>query len=66
MDKKLLKIQILVLIAAIFLIARSVAQGPVKGTYLYNLSSFTGNIPYSWPRVQVDKEGKRYMSFIKI
>jgi hypothetical protein len=71
MDKKLLKIQILILIAAIFLIPRSgSAQGPVKGTYLYNLSSFTGNIPYSWPRVQVDKEGKEiyviYQNLIRI
>ena len=28
----------------------------VRGKYLYNLSSFTGNIPYEWVRVFFDKE----------
>lgn len=40
----------------------SVAAGPgqvtagVKASYLYNLSNFTGNIPYSAARVAIDKE----------
>jgi DNA-binding beta-propeller fold protein YncE len=32
------------------------AQAAVKGSFVYNLSDFTGTIPYSWPRVVADKE----------
>lgn len=32
------------------------AQAAAKGSFLYNLSDFTGTIPYAWPRVVVDKE----------
>ncbi len=34
------------------------ALAGVKGAYLYRLSDFTGAIPYSTPRVTVDKERK--------
>ncbi len=48
----------LVLIAVAFLVffcATADAQ-PVKGTFLYTLSNFTGAISFSWPRVFVDQE----------
>jgi DNA-binding beta-propeller fold protein YncE len=32
------------------------AQAIVRATYLYNLSSFTGTIPYNWVRPFVDRE----------
>jgi len=32
------------------------AQAAVKGGFLYNLSNFTGTIPYSWSRVVADRE----------
>jgi DNA-binding beta-propeller fold protein YncE len=32
------------------------AQAAIKGSFVYNLSDFTGTIPYSWPRVVADKE----------
>lgn len=32
------------------------AVAVVKGTYLYNLSNFTGTIPYEWVRIFFDKE----------
>jgi len=38
------------------LIAVPAGSQPVKGGYLYTLSSFTGPIPYNWSRVAVDKE----------
>jgi hypothetical protein len=49
--------QFLILTAIIFFVAQpNSAQGAVKGTFLYNLSSFTGPVPYNWARVSVDKE----------
>lgn len=33
-----------------------VAISGVKGAFLYNLSNFTGTIPYNWARVYVDRE----------
>ena len=43
---------------------------PVKGTYLYNLSNFTGTISFSWPRVFVDQERNEiyvvYQNFIRV
>jgi hypothetical protein len=50
--------QFLILIAIAFLVlfsATAKAQ-PVKGTFLYNLSNFTGTISFSWPRVFIDQE----------
>lgn len=51
------RIQILILIAVVILLAHSgSAQGAVRGTFLYNLSNFTGMISFSWPRVFIDQE----------
>ena len=50
--------QSLILTAIAFLLLASVraeAQA-VKGTYLYNLSNFTGTISFSWPRLFIDQE----------
>jgi hypothetical protein len=47
----------MILIAIAFLVvtpATAKAQ-PVKGFFLYSLSSFTGTIPYMWSRVVADK-----------
>ena len=47
----------LILVTILFLVAQAnSAQGAVKGTYLYNLSSFTGPVPYNWARVSIDRE----------
>jgi len=57
MKSKHPKIQFLILIAAVILLAHSgSAQGAVRGTFLYNLSNFTGAISFSWPRVFIDQE----------
>ena len=71
MKHRLLKTQILILIAIVFVVANSSsAQGRVKGTFLYNLSDFTGPISYNWPRVRVDHETNEtyivYQNFIRI
>jgi hypothetical protein len=71
MKHRLLKTQILILIAIIFVVANSSsAQGPVKGTFLYNLSNFTGTISFSWPRVFIDQERNEvyviYQNFIRV
>lgn len=42
--------------ALLGLIAVPAGSQPVRGGYLYTLSSFTGPIPYNWSRVAVDKE----------
>ncbi len=49
---------LLILISIAFLVLSSgIVEGqPVKGTFLYNLSSFTGPIPYSWVELTLDKE----------
>jgi len=39
---------------AIVLIVASEALSEVQATYLYNLSSFTGGLPFMWARVTVD------------
>ena len=66
------KKQLLIIIAIVLLVlppATAKAQ-PVKGTYLYNLSSFTGTISFSWPRIFVDQERNEvyvvYQNFIRI
>lgn len=33
-------------------------QGSVRAAYLYDLATFTGNVPYNWPRVEPDSSGK--------
>jgi hypothetical protein len=52
------KKQLLIIIAIVLLVlpAATAKAQPVKGTYLYNLSSFTGTISFSWPRIFVDQE----------
>src|SRR4030042_3976828 len=51
------KTQFLILITIIFLVMYSnSSHGAVKGTFLYNLSNFTGPLPYNWARVFVDQE----------
>jgi hypothetical protein len=46
----------LLLIAFLVILYAPAKAQPVKGTFLYTLSDFTGSIPYSWPRVVTDKE----------
>ena len=52
------KKQLLIIIAIVLLVlpAATAKAQPVKGTYLYNLSNFTGTISFSWPRIFVDQE----------
>jgi DNA-binding beta-propeller fold protein YncE len=57
MKSKLLKTKSWMLIIILFLMGYSVSVGAeVKVSYLYNLSSFTGSIPYSWVEITLDKE----------
>ncbi len=56
MKGKHLTIQLTLIAAVILLILSDSAQAVVRGTYLYNLSNFTGGISFSWPRVFVDQE----------
>ena len=57
MESKLLKTRLLMLLAILFLMAYSASVwAEVKASYLYNLSSFTGPIPYSWVELSIDKE----------
>jgi hypothetical protein len=64
--------QLLILIAIAFLILSytTVMAQPVKGTFLYNLSNFTGAISFSWPRVFIDQERNEvyvvYQNFIRV
>lgn len=56
MRTKASRTSLLALLTMIFLIVHSPsAWSGVKGTFLYNLSSFTGVIPYDWSRVVLDK-----------
>jgi hypothetical protein len=71
MRHRLLKTQILILIPMIFVVLNSSSgQGRVKGTFLYNLSNFTGPISYNWPRVRVDRQTNEtyvvYQNLIRI
>ena len=47
---------ILTLIGLLALSFETVKAQPVKGAYIYNLSNFTGSIPYGWSRVVSDRE----------
>jgi len=66
------KKQLLILIAIAFLVLSPGAAKaqPVRGSYLYNLSNFTGTISFSWPRVFIDQERNEvyvvYQNFIRI
>jgi hypothetical protein len=64
--------QFLILIAIAFLVLSSATAKaqPVKGTFLYSLSNFTGTISFSWPRVFIDQERNEvyvvYQNFIRV
>ena len=64
------KILILIAIAFLVLSSATAKAQPVKGTFLYNLSSFTGTISFSWPRVFIDQERNEvyviYQNFIRV
>jgi hypothetical protein len=72
MDMRSLTKQLLILIAIVFLVLPSgtAKAQPVKGTFLYNLSNFTGTISYSWPRVFIDRGRNEtyvlYQNFVKV
>jgi DNA-binding beta-propeller fold protein YncE len=71
MKHRLLKTQILILIAVVFVVANSSSsQERVKGTFLYNLSNFTGPISYNWPRVRVNRQANEtyviYQNLVRI
>jgi hypothetical protein len=51
------KIKILILAILTMMVYSFTAQAAVKGSFVYNLSNFTGTIPYNWSRVVADKEG---------
>ena len=64
--------QLLILIAIAFLVlspATAMPQ-PVRGSFLYNLSNFTGTISFSWPRVFIDQERNEvyviYQNFVRV
>ena len=40
----------------LMMVCTTSALAVVRGTYLYNLSNFTGTIPYNWVRPFVDRE----------
>jgi hypothetical protein len=50
------KIKILILAILVVMVHSFSAQAAVKGAFVYNLSDFTGSIPYNWSRVVADKE----------
>ena len=64
--------KLLILIAITFwVLSPPTAEAqPVKGAFLYNLSNFTGAIPFSWPRVLIDQERNEayvvYQDFIRV
>lgn len=64
------KLLILIAIAFLILSSGTVKAQPVKGSFLYNLSNFTGTISFSWPRVFIDQERNEayvvYQNFIRV
>jgi hypothetical protein len=54
----------------LLLVSAGTAWGIVRGSYLYNLSNFTGAISFCWPRIFVDKEWNEvyvvYQNFIRV
>ncbi len=64
--------ELLIPIAIAFLVLSSATTKaqPVKGTFLYNLSNFTGTISFSWPRVFIDQERNEvyvaYQNFVRV
>ena len=57
-------------IVSLVLISTTAKAQPVKGTFLYNLSNFTGTISFSWPRVFIDQERNEiyvvYQNYIRV
>lgn len=64
------QILIIIAIASLALFYTTAKAQPLKGTFLYNLSNFTGTISFSWPRVFIDQERNEvyvvYQNFIRI
>jgi hypothetical protein len=64
------KLLILITIAFWVLSPPAAKAQPVKGTFLYNLSNFTGPISFSWPRIFIDQERNEvyvlYQNFVRI
>jgi hypothetical protein len=64
------KLLILIGIAFSVLSSTTAKAQPIKGTFLYNLSSFTGTISFSWPRVLIDRERNEtyvvYQNFVRV
>jgi DNA-binding beta-propeller fold protein YncE len=65
MDRFRVRLPVLLFAALIILAghvnpAQAGTRSPVsvKATYLYDLATFTGNVPYSWPRIEPDSSGK--------
>jgi DNA-binding beta-propeller fold protein YncE len=57
MKSKLLRTKLLMSLIILFSSAYSTSVcAEVKASYLYNLSSFTGPIPYNWVQLAIDKE----------
>ncbi len=50
------KIKIVILVVLLMMVYSFSAQAAVQGAFVYNLSDFTGTIPYGWSRVVADKE----------
>jgi hypothetical protein len=67
LEKQLL---ILIVIALLVLFSATAKAQPVRGSFLYDLSNFTGTISFSWPRVFIDQERNEvyvvYQNFIRI
>lgn len=57
MKSKLPRTKLTVLLIVLLMMASSASVGAeVRASYLYNLSSFTGTIPYSWVQLAIDTE----------
>ena len=56
MKIELSKAKILILVILVIIVSAFSAHAAVKGAYIYNLSDFTGTIPYGWSRVVSDRE----------
>jgi hypothetical protein len=50
------RIKIVILVVLLMMVYSFSAQAAVQGAFVYNLSDFTGTIPYGWSRVVADKE----------
>ena len=72
MNMRYMTKQLLILIAVAFWVLSppTAKAQAVKGTFLYNLSNFTGAISFSWPRVFIDQERNEvyviYQDFIRV